>query len=672
MYDQDLENVDSVWKGEQLLPTLNAQRQRTRDFLSSQRVKLEHIELRLIDQIDHIARQLENVHLQLDQESVVSPKGSEGFQRQADQHGTREALFTDLQGELDQRPSELKDAMEQDHATANWKLGELDSLHENLQQQSRELSDCIAEMDRREKDIETAWIEIAQSHDENAPAEAYSAAIQVIDQEITQRIRELEQHEIMLADWQRDIDQQQLGVREQAEQCQLEHQKNEKRNEELVRQDQEIQAQETEMKYPVTPAANQQRFIAGDFKVNQEEFLAEMDRRRLELGRVVVEEDHRLQQELLEMTTERDRIEEDRKQLRVQFDKLNVDHRKVVAKLEENNQAADEAAALITRLQVDRDAIQAEFESQIIVSDVALTEAKQDLKELRRQLTDCRDALDQQSDEVTIRQAEVDEVSSRSTDVVVTDSKEYHALASEYDRTAGFLDELNRQREDSPVRDISAADEELQRLYELAMEDLRDTKSENENLMRQLAEFGDEGSQLAGDTGNSEWDWETQKRKILAQLDGVDEDNPVQVEERFRAEKVIQVTDRLVAEKDKKIIELQERISAEPRQLTEEETLVIGKILDHDELVCQERENLRRVQEEWRDKLRQAEIEISVERAKIARERAQLDKQLHSFGSVRAQQEAAITSGSSVSPDNPPTKRRWLQKLGLGSSDEPD
>ena len=644
MHDQDLENVDSVWKGEQLLPTLDAQRQRTRDFLSSQRVKLEHIELRLIDQIDQIARQLDNVHLQLDQESVASPKGSEDFQRQVDQRGTRDALLIDLQGELDQRPSELKDTMEQDHAVANWELGELDSLHENLQQQSRELSDCISELDRREKDIETAWIEIAQSHDENAPAEAYSAAIQVIDQEITQRIRELEQHEIMLADWQRDIDQQQLGVREQAEQCQLEHQKNEKRHEELVRQEQEIQAQESKMKHRVTQAANQHRHIA-------------------------VEEDHRLQQELLEMTAERDRVEEDRKQLRVQFDKLNVDHRKVVVNLEENNQAADEAAALITRLQVDRDAIQAKFESQIVVSDVALTEAKQDLKELRRQLTDCRDVLDKQSDEVTIRRSAV---SSRSTDVVVNDSKEYRTLTSEHDRTAGFLDELNSQREDSPVRDISAADEELQRLYELAMEDLRDTKSENENLMRQLAEFGDEGSQLAGDTGNSEWDWETQKRKILAQLDGVDEDNPVQVEERFRAEKVIQVTDRLVAEKDKKIIELQERLSAEPRQLTEEETLVIGKILDHDELICQERENLRRVQKEWRDKLRQAEIEISVERAKIARERAQLDKQLHSFGSVRDQQEAAIISGSSVSSDNPRTKRRWLQKLGLGSSDERD
>ena len=51
-------------------------------------------------------------------------------------------------------------------------------------------------------------------------------------------------------------------------------------------------------------------------------------------------------------------------------------------------------------------------------------------------------------------------------------------------------------------------------------------------------------------------------------------------------------------------------------------------MFDQDEIIREERENLKQLQQQWEEKLRKAEIDLSVERAKIARERAELEEQL--------------------------------------------
>jgi hypothetical protein len=73
------------------------------------------------------------------------------------------------------------------------------------------------------------------------------------------------------------------------------------------------------------------------------------------------------------------------------------------------------------------------------------------------------------------------------------------------------------------------------------------------------------------------------------------------------------------------------------------------------------------------DKLRAAELEMSVERAKIARESAQLADLKAELESQRANHEvdsaAAAAGGGGGGAQQP--KRRWLSKLGL-SGDEPE
>ena len=62
----------------------------------------------------------------------------------------------------------------------------------------------------------------------------------------------------------------------------------------------------------------------------------------------------------------------------------------------------------------------------------------------------------------------------------------------------------------------------------------------------------------------------------------------------------------------------------------------VAQLLDTDELVRQERESLKQLQDGLREQLRKAEVDISLERAKLARERAELDEKLRGWESEKA------------------------------------
>lgn len=87
----------------------------------------------------------------------------------------------------------------------------------------------------------------------------------------------------------------------------------------------------------------------------------------------------------------------------------------------------------------------------------------------------------------------------------------------------------------------------------------------------------------------------------------------------------------------------------------------IAQMLDADELISQERQKLKDIQREWEDKLRQAEIDLSMERAKLARERTQLETELEQarksppspFVEIEGQTKAQART------------RKWLEHLGL-------
>jgi septal ring factor EnvC (AmiA/AmiB activator) len=80
--------------------------------------------------------------------------------------------------------------------------------------------------------------------------------------------------------------------------------------------------------------------------------------------------------------------------------------------------------------------------------------------------------------------------------------------------------------------------------------------------------------------------------------------------------------------------------------------------------VRQERETLKRLQDGLREQLGKAEVDISLERAKVARERAELEEKIRGFEADRANTPA--TADANGDKGKKQSGRKWLTRLGLG------
>ena len=152
-------------------------------------------------------------------------------------------------------------------------------------------------------------------------------------------------------------------------------------------------------------------------------------------------------------------------------------------------------------------------------------------------------------------------------------------------------------------------------------------------------------------------------------LTDVDESDEKSQADRLTIEGTIRMTDQIVADKERELVEL--------RKLLEDQSSNIGGLavgaaaiagmLDGDELIKQERDNLKQMQEQMREQLKRAEIDISVERAKLARERAEVEEKLRAFETEKGK--LPIVKDSAPGDKRKGGGGRWLSKLGL-SGDE--
>lgn len=124
-------------------------------------------------------------------------------------------------------------------------------------------------------------------------------------------------------------------------------------------------------------------------------------------------------------------------------------------------------------------------------------------------------------------------------------------------------------------------------------------------------------------------------------------------------------TEEMLAEKDRRIAELEQLLLEQRQSQQTDETPdaeSLRPIVDADLVIQQERESLAQLKQQWEEKLRQAEIELSLERAKIARQQVEIAEKLRLLErpaeSVPA---AANTAGKS-------SHGRWLARLGLKDS----
>jgi hypothetical protein len=216
----------------------------------------------------------------------------------------------------------------------------------------------------------------------------------------------------------------------------------------------------------------------------------------------------------------------------------------------------------------------------------------------------------------------------------------------------------------------------------LAMaESLRDTC---EQLKQELAQAEQRNKLLASQSATpaagmagpgGKLDWEAEKRRILAALESDSpEDNPRSAAERLEMAEVVRTTDQMLQEKDsllaQKCREI-ERLLAQQSDRNEQAAAAVGtakrdEILDRDAVIREERETLKRLQEQCREKLREGEIQISLERAKIARQQADIQEKLRAIEAQSGQ-----TDGSNdTSSTGKPVRGRWLARLGLKEHEE--
>jgi len=347
-------------------------------------------------------------------------------------------------------------------------------------------------------------------------------------------------------------------------------------------------------------------------------------------------------------------------QIEAAIDEINSGQN-YVAEREEQFSQLDRKLAKLSR---ERDqALEARAAAESLLDEArgAISQVSHEQHELRVQLSQCHKQLNARADELKDLRARLrdatDEPSSQLTD-------ELSRVATERDTLEAQLRETQQQlAEASQGTSIDTTElDDLRERFEKAVQEIRELKKRNGELNDQIARLRSDTTQQ-DETPAGGFDWEAQKRRLMLQLDAdFDESNPEEASDKLTVEGTIRITDSVIADKDREIKELQQLLENQSSSIGDVAVgaAAIAGFLDQDELISQERESLKRLQDEWREKLRQAEIDISVERARLGRERTELQGQLQSMDQQRQQDES---DGEQLDDKQP--RGRWRRRLGL-------
>jgi hypothetical protein len=230
---------------------------------------------------------------------------------------------------------------------------------------------------------------------------------------------------------------------------------------------------------------------------------------------------------------------------------------------------------------------------------------------------------------------------------------------------------LQCAEQEHAVSDPKAEDEktyELRRRFEMAVEDMRAYKLRVAELEEQLAHGPKTIEKPSSGVASGPLNWAQQKAKMLASLEtdmaGSDQQS---IDDRLTVEGAVRITDEVVADKDRELVQLRRQMEDLKSQRTTANTHddAVAAILDHDAVIAAERERLRKLQESILEKQRTAEVELSMERAKLARQRVEMEDRVHAMESDIAHRQANNASGDNSAPVSRSLRGRWLARLGL-------
>lgn len=247
------------------------------------------------------------------------------------------------------------------------------------------------------------------------------------------------------------------------------------------------------------------------------------------------------------------------------------------------------------------------------------------------------------------------------------------ALEQQLEQARQELQLLQQQLRQAGARPAAPAGnsetDDLRKRLDMSLADLRELKAKNSELSAQVAKGRLATTPVIASGGED--NWETRKQRMIAQLESdFDEHDPQQKASKLTVEEAIRHTEEVIAEKNQEIRELQQLLSQQSGNIggVAIGAAAIAEMLDTDELVRQERESLRELQAKLREQLMQAEIDVSVERAKVARERTLLEEKMRVF----EQQQLHPQPQSAADPNAKQggNRGRWFQRLGLRDDEQ--
>jgi len=216
--------------------------------------------------------------------------------------------------------------------------------------------------------------------------------------------------------------------------------------------------------------------------------------------------------------------------------------------------------------------------------------------------------------------------------------------------------------------DNKAEEASLREQIEVLRTQLLESRHETIELRIQNSDLSDQT-----DRSTSNMTWEQRKEQLMQQLEAENSTDEQTRADNDRVAEIIAVTQREIDQRDRTIRERDREIDELQMILTRQSSITNGvavgaaavaQLLDSDEFIREERERVRIMQRELEEKLRNAEIEISLERARFSRERLEFESTIVS----RQLESAAVEASKDCerSEQEPLGKpRRWLRRLGL-------
>lgn len=232
------------------------------------------------------------------------------------------------------------------------------------------------------------------------------------------------------------------------------------------------------------------------------------------------------------------------------------------------------------------------------------------------------------------------------------------------ERVAFLQSEMGSRPGDRTDEDASELEQQLAEVRSQLIEARHESvelRLQCNELSTRLAQF-----QSPKSLSSEAWSWEERKQAWLRQLEEEADEGTTDTKKKLEIQEILDRTTQEVERRDREIADLKSLLE---QQAVAANGMAVGaaavaQIIEADELIVEERQRLKQLQEEWEQKQRQGEIEMSLERAKLARERLELQEKLRSLEAMQPMIQEPTEPG-----DSPQSSRRprgnWLSRLGL-------